>query len=253
MRAVEYAARLGFAIDPDAADAIGELRGEIRRAAPARIAYELGESLRGGAAEPIFRGLYDTGLLELIAPEMAAAARVSGAVRLWPLLAAGDATVRAGRRPAEDALVGLLLLPLFVPTLERALATGLAGGDSEREARDLWAGVALRLSFSHYRTHLVRNAYYLLARMLVAPRSAKQVVRIVRHEAFDVASWLASLVAATSEPFRPALERWQGAAGRVAAGLPPFPEASEAPAGPARRRRRRRRRSKRPAAAGEAS
>lgn len=253
MRAVEYAARLGFAIDPDAADAIGELRSEIRRAAPARIAYELGESLKGGAAESIFRGLDEAGLLELIAPEMSAAAGVHGDVCLWRLLGAGDAAVRAGKRPSEDALVALLLLPLFVPCLERALDTGLAGGDSEREARELWAGVALRLCFSHYRTHLLRNGYYLLARMLAAPRSAKQVVRIMRHEAHEVATWMASFLASTSERFRPALERWQGAADRVAAGLPPFPEGGEAPAGPPRRRRRRHRRGKRPAVVGEAS
>ncbi|MBP7797980.1 MAG: hypothetical protein KA072_05070 [Thermoanaerobaculaceae bacterium] len=245
MRAVEYAARLGFAIDPEAADAIGELRAEIRRAAPARIAYELGESLKGGAAEPIFRGLDEAGLLELIAPEMSAAARVNGDVSLWRLLGAGDAAVRAGKRPSEDALVALLLLPLFVPCLQRVLDTGTAGGDSEREARELWAGVALRLSFSHYRTHLLRNAYYLLARMLAVPRSAKQVVRVVRHEAHEVATWMASFLAATSERFRPALERWQGAADRVAAGLPPLTDGGEGTASPARRRRRRRRRGKR--------
>lgn len=247
MRAVEYAARLGFALDDEAREAITELRGEIRRAAPARIAYELGESLKGGSAEAICRGLDEAGLLELIAPEMSVAAETAGDVRLWPLLGAGDAAVRAGKRPPEDALVALLLLPLFVPSLERALGTGLAGGDTEREARDLWAGVALRLCFSHYRTHLLRNGYYLLARMLAAPRSAKQVVRIMRHEAHEVASWLASFVAATSERFRPAFERWQGAADRVSAGLPPFAEGAEAPAGPARRRRRRRRRGRKPA------
>ncbi|HPC82844.1 MAG TPA: CCA tRNA nucleotidyltransferase [Thermoanaerobaculaceae bacterium] len=251
MRAIEYSARLGFALDDEAAGAIAELRGEIRRAAPARIAYELGESLCGGQSEPIFRGLDETGLLELIGPEMALAARASGPVRLWPLLAAGDAAVQAGERPPEDALLGVLLLPLFVPALERALASGVAGGEAERAARDLWAEVARRLCFSHYRTHVLRSAYYLVARMLLSPRSAKQVVRIVRHEAFGVASWLARLLAATSEPFRPALERWRVAAARVAEGLSPLPEAGEAPARPARHRRRRRRR--RPGAAREGS
>lgn len=242
MRAVEYAARLGFTIEAEAADAIGELAGEIRRASPARIAFELSESLKGGAAEPIFRGLDEAGLLRLIAPEMAVAAAMRGDLQLRSLLQAGDAAVRSGLRPAEDALVGLLLLPLFVPTLDRAVATGLAGGEFEREAADLWAGVAQRLCFSHYRTHLLRNGYYLLARMLAVPRSARQVVRIMRHEAYEVASFLAQAVGGGSERLRPAVERWESVARRVMAGLPPFPEAAEPTAGVARRRHRRRRR-----------
>lgn len=253
MRAVEYAARLGFALDGEAREAIEDLRGEIRRAAPARIAYELGESLKGGASEAIFRGLNEAGLLELIVPEMAAAAAASGELGLWRLLGAGDAAVRAGKRPPEEAMLGLLLLPLFEPSLERAFTTGVAGGESEREARELWAGVGLRLGFSHFRTHVLRNGYYLLARLLAAPRSAKQVVRIVRHEAYEVASWLAGVVAATSERFRPGIERWQVAAERVAAGLPPFPEGGQAAGGASGRRRRRRRRPRRRAATGEAS
>ena len=215
MRAVEYAARLGFRLDDDAADAIFELHSEIRRAAPARIAYELGESLKGGSAEPIFRGLEAVGLLENIAPTAHLAVQSHDDVRLWPLLAAADKAVRAGERPPEEALVGLILLPLFTPTLDAASANGLAGGEAEREARALWEPVAMRLVFSHYRSHLLRHGYYLLARMLAVPRSGKQVLRLMRHEAFDVASWLARFLAAGCERFRPAVERWQGAAERV--------------------------------------
>lgn len=248
MRAVEYAARLGFRLDDDAADAIFELHSEIRRAAPARIAYELGESLKGGSAEPIFRGLEAVGLLENIAPSAHLAVQSHDDVRLWPLLAAADRAVRAGERPPEEALVGLLLLPLFTPTLDAAVASGLAGGEAERAARALWEPVAVRLVFSHYRSHLLRHGFYLLARMLAVPRSGKQAMRLMRNEGFDVASWLARFLAAGCERFRPAVERWQGAAERVVKGLPPVSDEAPRPSGVAHRRRRRR--GRRPAAKG---
>ncbi|HNX49236.1 MAG TPA: hypothetical protein PLS53_05085 [Thermoanaerobaculaceae bacterium] len=251
MRAVEYAARLGFRLDDETADAIFELHSEIRRAAPARIAYELGESLKGGSAEPIFRGLEAAGLLENLAPSAHEAAQRPGELRLWPLLASADKSVRAGERPPEEALVGLLLLPLFAPSLAAAVVTGLVGGETEREARQVWEPVALRLVFSHYRVHLLRHGFYLLARMLAVPRSGKQVVRLMRHEAYEVAGWLARFLADGSEQFRPAVERWWGAVDRVVAGLPPVSE--EAQRAPAKGRPRRRRRGRRPAAAAKGS
>ena len=104
----------------------------------------------------------------------------------------------------------------------------------------MWEPVAVRLVFSHYRSHLLRHGFYLLARMLAVPRSGKQVMRVMRHEAFDVASWLARFLAAGCERFRPAVERWRGAAERVVAGLPPVSDEAPRPSGGGHRRRRRR-------------
>ena len=89
MRAVEYAARLGFRLDDELAEAAGAMHSEIRRAAPARIAYELLESLKGGSALRIFRGLDESSILGHIVPE--ARARSADARRGGPLVAAGRA------------------------------------------------------------------------------------------------------------------------------------------------------------------
>ena len=47
MRAVEFASRLGFAITPDAYEAILDHRKEIAKSAPPRVTEELAQSLRG--------------------------------------------------------------------------------------------------------------------------------------------------------------------------------------------------------------
>jgi len=112
MRAVEYAARLGFRLDDELAEALDGLHGEIHRAAPARIGYELGESLKGGQALPIFRGLEEHGLLLHIVPEAHAALSRRSDGLLWRLLAVADQAVRRGDRVPEEALLGTLFLPV---------------------------------------------------------------------------------------------------------------------------------------------
>ena len=77
MRAVEFASRLGFAITPDAYEAILRHRKEIVKSAPPRVTEELAQSLRGGPR----------------AADVPAAARGRAARR---------AAARARRRPAGD-------------------------------------------------------------------------------------------------------------------------------------------------------
>lgn len=63
-RAITLAARMDLAIDQPVADAIGRQRGELARAAPARLAEEYYKILRSGSAERTFRDLKRVGLLE---------------------------------------------------------------------------------------------------------------------------------------------------------------------------------------------
>ena len=59
LRAVALAARLDFTIDPDTAEAIRFLRGEIVRSSPARILEELYKILRQGRSQKTFEMLHD--------------------------------------------------------------------------------------------------------------------------------------------------------------------------------------------------
>jgi hypothetical protein len=99
----------------------------------------------------------------------------------------------------------------------------------------------LRLAFSHYRSHILRTSFLLLSRLLAPPRSAKFVLRTVKHEAFPVAWQLAHLLGATEQPSRSLLEPWEQAVARVRAGLSPdvAPPRAEGEKRGTRRRRRR--------------
>jgi poly(A) polymerase len=241
MRAVEYGARLGFDLEPSVAEAIASMHAEIRRAAPARIAYELVESLKGGQALPIFKGLEDCTLLEHSVPEAHSAASAGGDALLWRLLSVADEQVRRGDRLSEETLLGILFLPAVLDALTRDEKQRPAPGEVERAVRERLDAAALRLALSNHRSHLLRGSYLLISRFLSPPRSAKFVLRTVRHEAFPVAWQLAGLLGASAERYRSLLGPWEQAATRVRAGLAPEVAPPKAEAERRGRRRRRRR------------
>ncbi|MDQ3169608.1 MAG: polynucleotide adenylyltransferase PcnB [Acidobacteriota bacterium] len=116
LRAVVMASRLGFQLDPDVIAAIEANRELIRQAAPARMVEEYYKILRSGASAKTFRALDETGLLELMTPELSGAAD-----RFYDSLAALDAWRRLhGDAPASltnAILVGALVGPLgLIPT-----------------------------------------------------------------------------------------------------------------------------------------
>src|SRR5688572_606456 len=70
LRAVSFAARLNFTLDPPIVDAIRAQRHLMAQASPARLIEEYYKILRSGAAERTFRGLAEHGLLEPVTPEL---------------------------------------------------------------------------------------------------------------------------------------------------------------------------------------
>lgn len=247
LRAIEYATRLGFELEAETAEAVYELKSEIRRAAPARIGYELVESLSSPCGGAILQGFDDAGLLAEIMPEAHVAASGDAVMPLWTLLQAADRHTRSGGRLMDETRLGLLFLPTYLTLLRTAPPA--QSPDLERAIKDLIDPAALRLAFSHYRAHLIRASFFLLARLLAPPRAPRQVVRTVRHESFPVALELGRLVAGVDERFASALAGWESAAARIEGGEAPLVEAGAPPAGGNGRRRRRRRRGGRRGAA----
>jgi len=125
LRAVALAARLDFTIDPDTAEAIRFLRGEIVRSSPARILEELYKILRQGRSQRTFEMLHDYGLLAYLLPE-AHLAVAAGGQALTGSLARLDAHRQAGLASPEQLtnplLMGSLLVPLGVPLRRVAVA-----------------------------------------------------------------------------------------------------------------------------------
>ena len=73
VRAVKFAARLQFAIEPKTFDAMIRNRQELAKAAPPRLAEEVIRLSQGGAGAESFRLLYELGVLQHIAPSVSGA------------------------------------------------------------------------------------------------------------------------------------------------------------------------------------
>lgn len=244
MRAVEYAARLGFRLDDEAADAISEMHAEIHRAAPARIAYELLESLRSGHAGAIFRGLEEHGLLRHVLPEVRQGLGKPDGALLWELLERADGVAAKGNASSDDALLAMLLMPELVGIIDAAATGSLVSSEVERQVRQAIAPSATRLALSNHLGHVLRSAFSCLARIVQPPRAGKQVVRTMRQEGFTVALGLAAVFVTATGRHRGAVAAWQEAIRRAQAGAPALPEQR----GEGRRRHRRRGRRHRVAA-----
>jgi poly(A) polymerase len=111
LRAVVFAARLDFRIDPEIIDAIETHRHEIARAAPPRLVEEYFKILRSGTAANSFRRMKETRLLHAITPELDAAGDA-----LWESVERLDRYRQRFEAPPDTLtnaiLVGTLLAPL---------------------------------------------------------------------------------------------------------------------------------------------
>ncbi len=111
LRAVVFAARLGFAIDDPIREAIETDRHEISRSAPARLMEEYYKILRSGFAEASLDLLKETRLLRAITPELDDAPE-----ELWESVSRLDQFRREyGAAPetlTNAILAGTILVPL---------------------------------------------------------------------------------------------------------------------------------------------
>lgn len=220
MRALEYAVRLGFSLDRETEEAIYSCYREIRRASPARLAYELCESLKGGHASGIFRAFWRLGLLAEVCPFLLEYEEEK-LERFFHLLHQAD--MLFGKLSlSEEALLALLVFPPLEPQLHAAATGGLSLGLLEAEIKSRVGAMAQLLAFSHYRSHLVRYGLMYFARLRQKPRSPKQALRFLRHEAFPVALQLLAILAVADPSAEQALSFWRGVQKRVEAGQPPL-------------------------------
>lgn len=147
LRAVKFAARLGFELGDGERRAIREERGELRKAAIPRLLEELLRMLWGGAAATACGLLTDLGLLDLLLPEVASFLSQPGPApreQLHRMLLAVDDRC-AGQRNLDT---GVLLAACFWP-LYRALVEELPAPLEPRFLRslahDLVVSAAIRL------------------------------------------------------------------------------------------------------------
>lgn len=114
LRALKFAGRLGFAITPDVYDAIVFCREALALAARPRVSEEIMRLLRGGQARRTIYLAWETGVLDVLLPELSSLLYDEGAedgpsTRQWRLLDYIDRrTVEVG--PLDDSVLWTLLL-----------------------------------------------------------------------------------------------------------------------------------------------
>jgi poly(A) polymerase len=258
LRAIKFAARLDFTLEAGTRAAIDRTRGDLPKAAPPRVLEEINRFVRGRAGRASFDLLFETGVFDVILPELVRAYAGNDAARsiLSRLLEAGDARQDASEISTGEIFTWLLIAPLH-PTLGWK-ADGTARPPRElgavRDGVDTWLRpLALRLRMSRRDQERCRQTFLALQRMIPA-RDLRKGLRqaIVRRPAFpDALRVLEVLAAMHGGDFQEALAFWTSPAPhegerraprpeRVETAAPPPPETGEAAERPGRRRRRRR-------------
>jgi poly(A) polymerase len=128
LRAVRFAARLGFTIAPDCFEAMRRHAGELARCAPPRLLEEIFKILRCGGSGRAFELLRACGALPVVLPAVGAALDGADEGRrrgFFAHLAALDRLVRAGEDVSEAVLLGALLTNVG-PDAEALLAALVA-------------------------------------------------------------------------------------------------------------------------------
>lgn len=112
LRAIKFSARLDLGITPDVYDAIVQCRGSLAMAARPRLFEELLRLLREGAAHRSFWLAWETGVLDVLLPELSAylsdAEEEDGIV--WRILRELDRRTNERGEPFDDVVLWTLLL-----------------------------------------------------------------------------------------------------------------------------------------------
>ncbi len=222
LRAIRFAARLGFDVERGTLEALEATRGDIPRAAAPRILEELHRLGRAGAAGSSFRLLRETGVFRTVLPELAAPYRNGAWSRLEPLLAALDRRAAEGHQPSLGLLLTLLLLPPLEPRLGWQ-ADGVVrppkGLDVRSLIDELLRPLAVRLRMARKDQESCREMVTLLAR-LVPLRSLRRSSRraVLRRECLPDTVWLLEALAeSVGGDFAEAAGHWKRAAADAAA------------------------------------
>ena len=163
LRAVRFAARLGFAIEPETLKAITAHAGEIHEISAERIRDEVSGILTEGAPRRGFEWLDETRLLDAILPEVAAMKGVEQPPEFHP---EGDVW----------AHTLLMLEQLEAPSVTLALGTLL-----HDVGKPVTFRVAERIRFDGHVDEGVRMADEICTRLRYSRADTEQVMALVAH------------------------------------------------------------------------
>ncbi len=145
IRAIRFASRMDFTIDPNDLDAMSKHREEIAKASPARMLEEICRLFAFSSGQKAVRLLGTTGLLDIVLPEVAAYLKeTADASPFWRRLAALD----EGDTVLAEPTQALIFAVLFTDPINHGLETGVGAGHSRnfKRVRSFIREAALRLN-----------------------------------------------------------------------------------------------------------
>jgi poly(A) polymerase len=259
LRALKFAARLNFEIEPATYAAILAHKGEIAKCAPPRVLEEIYRLLRGGAARRSLELLQATGVLTVLVPELhrmlAREGDHVGAERLIQTLDAIDALVMGGYNPSNALLVCALIAPFVYDQLFDIDGDATQNRDAVAIIEQLAEPIVLSMRVSRRDAERARQILVAERRLGPSKKRRGRPMALVRRDWFGDALQLFELMHPHAEgEVADEIARWH----RLmrdgdhppppAGGRPPHVAASggdEAVSGEPRKRRRRRRGGKR--------
>ena len=226
LRAIKFAARLDFAIEEKTLTALRQTRSEIPKAAAPRILEEFNRFCRSGAGRRSFELAFDTGVFEVILPELAKTYGENGTERriLFALLDAIDTRWKGGREVFPGEIFSALLFPALAPGLGMAIDARSGRGREARDARtfvdEALRPIALRLRIARKDQEHTRQTLATLQRMVpLKPLRRGAKLALQRRPAFrDAMAMLDALGPVIGGEFEAARIAWTETAASPHAG-----------------------------------
>jgi poly(A) polymerase len=227
LRAVRFAARLGFIIAPDTFEAMRRHAGELARCAPPRVLEETFKILRCGGSARAFELLRASGALPVVLAPLAAALDTWDESRRRSFhahLGALDRLVRSGAEVSDAVLLGALLVHLPEQPAEEGPARGASSGSGARgrPQDSLFAGLVQAARLPRKVAERTRLALHAQRLFREPPRRRRRRGRGLAGQPYfdDAVQLLRIAVEATGEGLE-ILERWTATA---RAGHPDHPD-----------------------------
>jgi len=207
LRAVRFAARLGFTIAPDTFEAMRRSAGELARCAPARVLEETFKILRCGSSARAFQLLRACGALPVLLPALGAALDgwdEPGRRSFFAHLAALDALVRSGAEVSEAVLLAALVMHLGAGPAAAPDAEAKTG----READELLASLVSTSRLPRRVAERVRLALHAQRHFREPPRG-RRARKMVNHSYFADALELLEISVRATGVGTELLEQWR--------------------------------------------
>ena len=235
MRAVKFAARLGFTIDRASCKAILKYHADILNASVPRVCEEIFRLFTFGSARAAFLMLWEFNLLDDLLPELGAYIDASGGKRspLWSYLAALDVDP-ANAELSNGVRLACLYYPLFFEMLrqeERRYPNSRV--NRQHVARQALHAVAQRL-------HIPKATLYTAQALMDVPRrfadspAKGRGHRFLFHPGFPEALAFQRILLTAEKADLSCLNEWQALYEQQAAQKaprPPRPEQADVPEG----------------------